>query len=91
MSCQPSKKKQVRRGGIKMGTIMKIARNLAKSGTMKHCISGASSVMNVAGSVSFKARRRKSDSEAIMGDVRAVGGDMRPALRRAQEQPNLAA
>ena len=57
-----------------------------KSGIFKcahHYVARAASIMNVAGSVSFKSKR-KSDAEAIRGDFRAAGGDLRIALKRAR-------
>lgn len=47
-----------------------------------HYVAGVASIMNVPGTLSFKSKKR-SDAEAIRGDFRAVGGDLRWALRRA--------
>lgn len=96
MTCQSNKKIKIASFTIKVEHSKKGYSKVKhlKCSTFKlaHCVAGAASIMNWRGSLSFKPKHR-SDAEAIRGDFRAVGGDIRIALRRAHgdvpEQLNL--
>jgi hypothetical protein len=96
MICQSDKKSEITSGTFKVAHSKSAAFKIKhfKSGKFKfaHYVAGAASIMNLAGRMSLKSKR-KSDAEAIRGDFRAVGGDLRIALNRAHgdvpEQLNL--